>query len=80
MSKLKLNKMSGLKLVEGMIQQAQSFVAYYKTLIDEGLDAKSALQAAIAYQNSQIKAATLVTVEREKMLMQLTQPRNRAMN
>ena len=57
------------ELIEGILQQASMMATYYKALLDEGLNPKDALNVAIAYQDSQIKAAVMANIEREKMLM-----------
>lgn len=57
------------ELIQGMIQQASIMASYYKALIEEGMDPKDALKITIAYQDSQIKAAVIGNVEREKMML-----------
>lgn len=46
--------------------------AYFKALINEGMTPKDALSLTIAYQDSNIKAATMAEVEREKIRLTQT--------
>jgi len=57
------------ELLDAMIQQAAMIVSYYKALMNEGMDAKDALKIAIAYQDSQIKAAAMANIEKEKNIL-----------
>lgn len=60
------------EMIEAMAQQAQMITIYVKELQKEGMSRTEALQVAIAYQDSQIKAAALAQVERETKFMNLT--------
>jgi len=59
--------MNGLKqALEGIMMQAVLMASYHKALIKEGMSEEQALEMTIAFQDSQVHAASMANLAREE--------------
>lgn len=50
------------KLIDGILMQAALMTAYYKALVKEGMTENQAMEIVIAFQDQQIKAASIANI------------------
>lgn len=68
---VKKKSLLSTKLIEGILQQAETLVIYKNALVEKGMSEQDALRMTIAYQGQQMEAAFKVNIEEKKMMMSL---------